>query len=176
EQAEAVRPYGLAMGAVLLVGGVLAPWFGRRRGVLAGLGTVVVTIVAFYVGLLLAAPGINRPSTRDLAVVAREKIKPADAVFHYWGFFHDFVYYSGRAVGLVNHLDELEVQFLPPAELATRFIKEDELRRQWAGPGRVWVLVRKRDQQDPQSVFADPAFRYHLIAETPAFSLVSNQP
>ena len=176
EQAEAVRPYGLAMGAVLLVGGVLAPWFGRRRGVLAGLGTVVVTIVAFYVGLLLAAPGLNRPSTRDLAVVAREKIKPADAVFHYWGFFHDFVYYSGRAVGLVNHLDELEVQFLPPAELATRFIKEDELRRQWAGPGRVWLLVRKRDQQAPQSVFADPAFRYHLIAETPAFSLVSNQP
>ena len=176
EQAVAVRPYGLAMGGVLLIGSVLAPWFARRRGVVAGLATVVVTIVAFYVGLLLAAPALHRPSTRELAAVAREKVKPADAVYHYWGFFHDFVYYSGRAVGLVNHLDELEVQFLTEAERNARFIKEDELRRQWVGPGRVWLLVRKRDQQHPESVFADPAFRYHLIAETPAFSLVSNQP
>ena len=76
----------------------------------------------------------------------------------------------------MSYIDELEVQFLPPAERAARFIDEAELRRQWAGPGRVWLVVRKRDQTQPKAVFADPAFRYRLIAETRAHSLLSNQP
>jgi hypothetical protein len=37
-------------------------------------------------------------------------------------------------------------------------------------------VVRKRDQAQPKAVFADPQFRYHLIAETRAHSLLSNQP
>ena len=68
------------------------------------------------------------------------------------------------------------MQFLTPAERAARFIDDAELRRRWAGPGRVWVVVRKRDQAKPDSVFADQAFRYHLIAQTRAHSLLSNQP
>lgn len=176
EQAAALRPYGLALGAILIVGGVLAPWAAQVRGVKAGLVVIVGTVVAFYAGLLLAAPGLQRPSTKELALVARERIKPGEEIFHYWGFFHDFVYYSGKPVGLVSHVDELEVQFLSATERAARFIDEAELRRRWAGSGRVWLVVRKRDQAHAKSVFADAAFRYHLIAETSNFSLLSNQP
>jgi hypothetical protein len=76
----------------------------------------------------------------------------------------------------VSYSDELELPFIDPAARATRFIDDAELRRQWAGTGRVWLVVRKRDQREPKTVFGDPAFRYHLIAETRTHSLLSNQP
>ena len=176
EQAAALRPYGIAMAIVLLLGGVLAPWAARVRGVTAGLATLLGTTVGFFILIVLAAPGFQRPDTKALALVARERMAPADRVYHYWAFFHDFVYYTNRPVGLVSYIDELEVQFISPAEHAARFIDDAELRRQWAGPGRVWLVVRKRDQGWPKSVFADPTFRYHLIAESAAHSLLSNQP
>jgi hypothetical protein len=175
-QAVAVKPYGFALVAVLLVGGIGAPWAARIRGVTPALATVTATMAGFFLVLLLAAPHVQRAGTKDLALVAREKIPPGARIFHYWAFFHDFVYYSERPVGLVNYVDELEVQFLEPAERAARFIDDAELRRQWSGPEQLWLVVRKRDQLATQSVFADPAFRYHLIAESRTHSLLSNRP
>ena len=176
EQARFLRPFGIALGLLLLVGGVAAPWAAKVQGVTAGIGTMLATMIGFYLVFLLAAPGIQRAGTKDLALVARDRIAPGDAVYHYWAFFHDFVYYAERPVGLVSYTDELEVQFLTPADRAARFIDDAELRRRWAGAGRVWLVVRKRDLQHASSVFSDPAFRYHLIAETRAHSLLSNRP
>lgn len=176
EQAATLRPFGFAMAAVVIVGGVVARWAGKHRGARAGVGAIVATMFAFCVLLLTAAPALQRPSTKELAAIARERVQPGDRVYHYWAFFHDFVYYTERPVGLVSYTDELQVQFLDPAERARRFIDDAELRRQWAGPGRVWLVVRKRDQQQPKSVFGDATFRYHLIAESRAHSLISNQP
>ncbi|MBL9212220.1 MAG: glycosyltransferase family 39 protein [Opitutaceae bacterium] len=176
EQMAALRPFGVALAAVLLLGGVAAPWAAKMRGVVAGVGTVLATMAGFFLVAMTAGPGWQRASTRDLALVARERIAPEDRVYHYWGFFHDFVYYAERPVGLVSYTDELEVQFLDPAEKARRFIDDAELRRQWAGPGRIWLVVRKRAQAAPESVFADPAFRPHVIAESRTHQLVSNRP
>jgi 4-amino-4-deoxy-L-arabinose transferase-like glycosyltransferase len=176
EQALALKPFGFALAAVLFIGGVTAPWAARMRGVVSGVGTVVGTMVGFFLVLLVAAPELQRAGTKDLAAIARARVAPGDRVYHYWAFFHDFVYYTERPVGLVGYIDELEVQFVDPMERAARFIDDAELRRQWDGPARIWVVVRKRDQLQAKSVFSDPAFRYHLIAETRAHSLVSNQP
>src|SRR6185503_14808857 len=126
--------------------------------------------------LLLAAPELQRAGTKELALLARGRMAPGDRVYHYWAFFHDFVYYTERPVGLVSYFDELEVQFLDPAERKARFIDDAELRRQWSGSTRLWLVVRKRDQEQPKSLFADASFRYHLIAENRTHSLVSNQP
>ncbi len=175
-QLVALRPFAIAMAATLLIGGVAAPWAAKVRGIVAGIGTVLGTVTAFLLVLFMASPALQRAGTKDLALVARERVAAADRVYHYWAFFHDFVYYSERPVGLVSYIDELEVQFLTPAERSARFIDEAELRRQWAGPGRVWLVVRKRDQKHPSAIFADATFRYHLIAESPAHSLLSNQP
>ncbi len=175
-QAMALWPYGLALTAILFVGGVAAPWAARVRGLPAGLGTITATIIGFFAVVVVAAPEFQRAGTKSLAIAARAQLQPPDRVYHYWAFFHDFVYYTERPVGLVSYTDELEVQFLAPAERAARFIDDAELRRQWLEPGRVWLVVRKSDQFQPKSVFADPAFRYHLIAESRAHSLISNQP
>jgi 4-amino-4-deoxy-L-arabinose transferase-like glycosyltransferase len=175
-QADALKPYAVAMAVTLMLGGVTAPWAARVRGALPATATVAATVTGFFVLIVVAAPHLQRAGTKELALVARERIAPPDRVYHYWAFFHDFVYYSEKPVGLVSYTDELEVQFLTEAERAARFIDEMELKRQWAGPERVWLVVRRRDQRHPKSVFADGAFRYHLIAQTTAHSLISNQP
>ena len=176
EQMMALRPFGIAMAVVLFLGGVAAPWAAKRRGVASGVGTVVGTMIGFFLVAMVAGPGWQRANTKDLALVARERIAPGERVYHYWGFFHDFVYYAERPVGLVNYTDELEVQFLAPAVKAERFIDDAELRRQWAGSARVWLVVRKRSQSAPESVFADPTFRHHVIADSRTHQLVSNRP
>ena len=50
---------------------------------------------------------------------------------------------------------------------------EGTFRALWAGPARVWAVVRKKDQH---RLFRDETFRYHLIAETADHTLFSNQP
>lgn len=176
EQMRALRPFGFALAAILFLGGIAAPWAAKVSGVTSALGTVLATTIGFFVVVLASAPSLQRAGTKDLALVARERIAPGDRVYHYWSFFHDFVYYAERPVGLVSYVDELEVQFLDSAERAERFIDDDELRRQWAGPRRVWLVVRKRDQANARSVFSQPEFRHHVIAETRLHSLISNQP
>jgi 4-amino-4-deoxy-L-arabinose transferase-like glycosyltransferase len=175
-QALALRPFALALAAIVFVGGVAAPWTARVRGVAAGLGVTGAMMIGFFLVLVLAAPGFQRAGTKELARIARERVAPGDRVYHYWAFFHDFVYYTERPVGLVSYIDELQLQFLDPAERAARFIDDATLRRQWAGPERIWIVVRQRDLVQPKSVFADGALRYHLIAETRAHSLISNRP
>ncbi|MEY4939587.1 MAG: hypothetical protein RIQ93_1322, partial [Verrucomicrobiota bacterium] len=170
-QAESVRPYAVAMAAILLAGGILALWFARVRRGRAALKALFATTLGFLLLLAVAAPAIR--STRNLALIARERMRPEDRVYHYHAFFHDFVYYTQRPVGLVSYLDELEVQFLAPAERAARFIDETEFRRQWSEAGRVWIVARKHQAK---RLLEDPAFRYHLIAESPTHYLCSNQP
>jgi 4-amino-4-deoxy-L-arabinose transferase-like glycosyltransferase len=176
EQALALRPFGIAIAATLLLGGVAAPWAAKVRGVTAGIGTVVATMIGFFLILVLASPHIQRADTKDLALIARARVKPGERIYHYRAFFHDFVYYSELPVGLVNYRDELEVQFLSPEERAARFIDHAELRRQWDGESRIWLVVRKRHQEQGDSIFADASFHYHVVAESRAHRLLSNRP
>lgn len=175
-QASQLRPYAIAMAVILLLGGVVAPAAARARGVVPAVAIMVATMFGFLLTLTLAAPGFQRAATKELALVARAKVKPGDRVFHYWAFFHDFVYYSQIPVGLVNYTDELEHQFLDPKVRAERFIDNAEFRRLWEGAGRIWIVARKRHLQLDGAVLTDPTFRYHLIAETEAHTLLSNQP
>ncbi len=172
-QAELLRPYAFGMAAVLLLGGVAAPWAARVRGLRAGLVTLVSTALGFYLILTLATPHIQRPGTKELARQVETLIRPGDRVFHYHGFFHDFTFYARRTVGTVAYQDELELQFLDPAERAARFIDDTEFRRQWAGPARIFAVARR---QDVVELFADRTFRYHLLGETRGHYLFSNQP
>ncbi len=170
-QAAVLRPYGGTMGVGLLAGAVAAV-LAMGRTVRLGFTIVVATMIGFYAVLTLAVGEMQRPGTKELALVAKIKVGSEDRIYHYWGFFHDFVYYSGRTVGLVDYTDELGARFLKPAERAARFIDSAELRRQWAEPGRVWLVARKRDTQ---ALLADPGFRHEVIAETRAFLLLSNR-
>jgi 4-amino-4-deoxy-L-arabinose transferase-like glycosyltransferase len=172
-QARALAPYAFVIAAILVMGGIraLVP-----RGDTGGRGSAVAmtATLAFMIGVLsYAMPMIDQRSTKDVAIAAAELAKPGDSIFHYHGFFHDFTYYAGRNVGLVGYRDELELQFLDPAERNARFIDDDEFRREWAGPGRVFLVARIRDAAP---LFADPGFHYHIVSAGPHHYLFSNQP
>ena len=172
--AEALRPFAFIIAAILCVGGMraLIPRAGPAsgRGAVTALTATLVLLIGF---LILAMPIIDTRSTKDLAVAARGYLRPGDRIYHYHGFFHDFTYYSGAEVGLVSYTDELELQFLDPAGRKERFIDDARFRAEWAGPGRVFAVARKRDVGE---LFADPDFHYHVLVAGQHHYLFSNQP
>lgn len=175
-QAAQLRPYAYALAALLCAGGLRAlvptssEGVGRGRSAAVSVAATAALMIAV---LSYAAPIIDQRSTRDIAQVARSVVRPGDRVYHYHAFFHDFTYYTGQPVGLVNYQDELELQFLDPKERARRFIDDAAFRKEWAGTGRVFAVARIRDAA---ALFADPDFHYHLVATGPHHYLFSNQP
>lgn len=172
-QAEWLRPYAFGMAAVLLVGAVVTWGWARRGGVRVALGALVATALGLYVGLMLAAPHIQKPGTKELAALVVQTIKPGDTIYHYAEFFHDFTFYAQRTVGTVAFQGELELAIDPAARASGRFIDGPEFRRQWTQSGRIFVVART---QDLRELFADPSFRYHLLGQSLAHTLFSNQP
>jgi 4-amino-4-deoxy-L-arabinose transferase-like glycosyltransferase len=172
--AAALKPYALILAAILCVGGMRALVPRGGPGSARGAVNAMTVTLLFLIGvLLLAMPIIDTRSTKDVAVAARGYVKPGDRVFHYHGFFHDYTYYAGSVVGLVKYTDELELQFLDPAEQKARFIDDAEFRSEWAGPGRVFAVARIRDVGE---LFADPGFHYYLLMRGQHHYLFSNQP
>jgi 4-amino-4-deoxy-L-arabinose transferase-like glycosyltransferase len=173
DQARALAPYAFVIAAILCMGGIraLVP-----RGDAGGRGAAVAmtATLAFLIGVLsYAMPIIDQRSTKEISMAAAGLARPGDRIYHYHGFFHDFTYYTGRMVGLVGYRDELELQFLDPGERRARFIDDEQFRREWAGPGRVFLVARIRDAAP---LFADKGFRYHIVAAGPHHYLFSNQP
>jgi 4-amino-4-deoxy-L-arabinose transferase-like glycosyltransferase len=204
-KALALQPPAFVMAAVLLLGGIFAPWFVRVRGPGAGLSAVVLMMGAFFVTLLFAAPHISKPATKELALFVKTHAQPADRVFHCYDYYQDFTFYAERLVGVVgSNRAELELIEDAAARTSGRFISDTELLAQWSQPGRIFLVVQERKirevkadyakarlawerraqgaegallQSAPERpIFADPAFRYHLIAQTPVYYLLSNQP
>jgi 4-amino-4-deoxy-L-arabinose transferase-like glycosyltransferase len=173
EQAQALRPFGLALAAILLAGGIFTPWFAKRRGPPAALAGIGLTTVMFLGVLTGAAPNIQKPGTKALALYVKTHAGPGDRVVHYHDFFQDFLFYAQREVDVTGTKSELELEEDPAARASGRFYDEAEFRRRWAGPQRLWVVARRRDVKE---LFADPTFRYHLLGESRNHYLFSNQP
>ncbi|HEY1792701.1 MAG TPA: glycosyltransferase family 39 protein [Opitutaceae bacterium] len=172
--ALALRPYALILAAVLCVGGLRALVPRGRSGSATGAVIVMTLVLCVLLGTtLFVLPEIDTRSTKDVALVEKAMVRPGDRVYAYHAFFHDFTYYTGSTIGLVKYQDELELQFLDPAERAARFIGDDEFRRQWGGKGRVFAVARTRDAAE---LFGDPGFRYYVIMRGKHAYLFSNQP
>lgn len=173
-QAAALRPYSFVGAAILCVGGMRA--LVPRDGSDAGRGALVAVTatIVFVMGVAsFTIPAIDGRSTKEMALAAKSLLRPGDRAYYYHRFFQDFTYYSGHLAGLVHYTDELEVQFLSPAELNERFIDDAEFRREWEGPGRVFAVARVADTT---KLFSDPAFHYYIVKGDPRFYLFSNQP
>jgi 4-amino-4-deoxy-L-arabinose transferase-like glycosyltransferase len=168
------RPYLAVMAAVLFLG-ALATWrLHATRGARAGLLAQGATMAAFLTSLALTYPQVPSRNTKDLAGIVKARATASDLIYHYHCFAHDFLFYTGRVVGTVDHIDELGLGIDPVARASGRFIDEAEFRRQWAGPRRIWALARIGDEA--QKLFADPAFKVHVIASNARYTLFSNQP
>ena len=181
-QAQALHSPGIALAAILLLGGILTPWFATKRGSRSALISMLVTTGMFFATLTFAAPDIQKPGTRELALVVRARQQPGDRVMHYHEFFHDFTFYAGQVVDVINYKGELELEEDTAARNSGRFIADAEFRRLWEQPGRIFAVARKKDVIAVKNglptgnLFGDQSFRYHLLAESPDHYLFSNQP
>jgi Aminoarabinose transferase C-terminal domain len=157
-----------------VVGGIFVPWFAKRRGVRAAITGIVVMMALFLMALQFAAPDINKPGTKELALLVKARAQPGDRVLSYHEFFHGFTFYAERVIDVVAFKGELELEEDAAAQASGRFIKEEaEFRRLWLESGRIFAVARKRDVKE---LFADPSFRYHLLGQTEDHYLFSNQP
>ena len=172
-RALALRPFCLAGCGVLLAGAAATAWLGRRRGPVAGLGTLFATALAFYFVLVAAAPAIDGRSTKPLAIDARVLAAPGDRIYHYHEFFHDFTFYAGREVRVVAFKGELEPENDPRPEAAALLVDERSFRAGWAGPGRAFAVVPANAIGE---LFSDPSFHYRLLALSRGRYLLTNQP
>jgi hypothetical protein len=129
-------------------------------------------MAAFGAVLIAAAPAIARPSTRELARIVAKEVDPDDIVLHYRDFFHDFTYYSGRLVGTVDHVGELEVFLDTTAQASGRFIDEAQFRKLWAGSRQVYLVLRRSELA---GLLAQPGFTARTLAETPRHVLLVNR-
>ncbi|MDD3180273.1 MAG: glycosyltransferase family 39 protein [Opitutaceae bacterium] len=171
-QRLALLPYFSLLLLVLVAGSAATLLVHARRGPHFAISQIALTAAAFSASMTYVIPEAQRASTKPLAEIYRPLAHPGDRLFQYRGFFHDFTFYTGRTVDLVDYHDELEVQFLTPAERAARFIDEAEFRRRWAEPVPAYALGKK---QDLAALFADKAFRYRLLGETREHCFFSNQ-
>ena len=181
-QALALRPVGCILAAILLIGGTITPWLANRRGARAALSGVILTMALFFGALTFAAPYIQKPGTKELALYVKAHVQPGDCVINYHEFFHDFTFYLGGVVDVVNYKGELELEEDAAARASNRFMDDAAFRALWEKPGRIYAIARKKDvaafrgEQPTGNLFGDKTFRYHLLAETQDHCLFSNQP
>ncbi len=178
EQASLLKPYAYALTAVTFGGAAVTLIMLRLRGPRPALVAMAAIVALFYGGLVLAVPDIQRPSTRELALIVAARASPLDRVTNYHTFCQDFTFYARRTVDVVSERGdsakgELELEEDPAARASGRFMEEADFRHLWTGSPRVWVLAEK---QAVRKLFADPTFRYHLLGETRSHLLFSNQP
>lgn len=153
EHGSAVRQFAILAG-MILVAGSAAAWLMLRNGRGAeALRIMLLTSAGFFATLVLVSPGIARSSTRDLARVFLQEAGPKARVLHYKEFFHDFTYYAGRPVDVVDGIGELEVRLDPVAARSGRFIDDGEFARLWRSPGKLYVVARA----DAASAWLDQA-------------------
>ncbi len=170
--ANSLRPYAVGLG--LGIGGVslLSIFFLLRSKVRGALALHVAGMALFLMVICVLAPKIITRNTKDLAQTFRERSTDGESIYHYRGFFHDFLFYSGRLVGTVDHIGELQVPIDPVARKSGRFIDETEFLRQWEGPGRIWVVARK---SEAIKLFSRPGFIYLQQGENPQHVLFTNR-
>ncbi|MCX6952308.1 MAG: glycosyltransferase family 39 protein [Verrucomicrobia bacterium] len=95
-QALALQWPAIAMAGVLLLGGIFVPWLAKTRGARVSLIGIVVTAALFLGCLQVAAPDINKPSTKLLGLYVKQHAKPDDRVFHCYDFYQDFTFYCSK--------------------------------------------------------------------------------
>lgn len=169
--AAQARPQLLILGLLLVLSGLWSLHLHRmaRFGALLRLQVLALSFALLTIG---SAAHLLQRNSKVLALLVAREAGPSDQIFHYRCFAHDFVYYSERFVGLVDHVDELKIDLDREARGSGRFIERAELERRWAGPDRIWLLCRRTEAAELR---ADPSGRYLEIADNGRYFLFSNR-
>jgi hypothetical protein len=139
----AVAPYLIAGGPFLLATG----WLMRRF--LVG-GRPLAALVALSIGWLgvfaLAVAGRGAANDyKSLALAVRAAARPEDRVVLYGGFTQGIGFYAQRRVIMLKSWGELQFGSGQGDQTDWFWPRLDDLRREWAGPGRLFLVVNRKD-------------------------------
>ena len=125
---------------------------------------LAATMALFCGVLTFAAPNIQRPGTKELALFVKARAQPGDRVMHYHEFFHDFTFYAGRVVDVVAFKGELELEEDAAARASGRFLDEAAFRRLWTQPG---PHLRRRAQAGREGTLRRPGVPVIICSARP---------
>jgi 4-amino-4-deoxy-L-arabinose transferase-like glycosyltransferase len=139
----AVTPYLIAGGPLLLATG----WCTRRA--LAG-GRSYAALAALSVGWLaifaVAAAGRGVANQyKELGLALRAAATPEDRVAMYASFTHGIAFYAERRVIMLRSWGELKFGSQQGEQSDWFWPSLDDLRREWAAPGRLFVVINRKD-------------------------------
>jgi Aminoarabinose transferase C-terminal domain len=136
-------PYLLAGGPVLMATG----WCTRRA--LAGgrpLAALGVLAVGWFAVFAVAVAGRGAANDyRALGLAARAAMGPDDRLSLYGHFIQGIGFYSGRRTIMVGRSGELQFGSQQGDQRAWFWPDVPDLRREWAGPGRLFLVVDRAE-------------------------------
>lgn len=140
-----LSPFFYAGGAVVLVTGWLT-WRERQ----AGRPYVALAVLSFGWLGVMTVTSVGRVAAnqyRSLGLAARAAMGPDDRIVMYRNFTQGISFYTERRPIMVGYRGELGfgIDQLGEAERSTYFWPgDDELRREWAGPGRLFMVINRQ--------------------------------
>jgi 4-amino-4-deoxy-L-arabinose transferase-like glycosyltransferase/peptidoglycan/xylan/chitin deacetylase (PgdA/CDA1 family) len=166
-----VAPYLFAGGAVFAITG----WLVRR--VVCG-GRPYAALAALAVGwlavLAVAVTGRGLANNyRTLGLAARAAIGPEDRLATYNHFVEGIPFYAERRTIMVNHCGELRFGSEQGDQSAYFWPDDDTLRREWAAPGRLFLIINRSELDALQPALHPPPI---VLAQKDKKLLVVNRP
>jgi 4-amino-4-deoxy-L-arabinose transferase-like glycosyltransferase len=134
-----MRPYMVAQCIILILGGVIAVYLGKRRGFLAAFTTLGMTTALFLIVLNASLPLFDeRRSVKNLALAIKPELQPNDEVASYHAYYQDLPFYLQRHVTQVGWLEPFETY---ENELNQPADEDATLWKKWNGPQSIYVLT-----------------------------------
>jgi len=165
-----LRPYMAAQSIILVLGGVVAVFLGKRRGFLSAFCTLGSTAALFLIVLNASLPLFDeRRSVKDLVSVIKPQLQPNDEVASYHAYYQDLPFYLQRHVTQVGWREPFETY---ENELNQPADDDATLWKKWNGPQSIYVLT-DRMIFDKLSARADR--RLYLVAQNDYQVVFSNK-
>ncbi|MFN8643079.1 MAG: glycosyltransferase family 39 protein [Candidatus Binatia bacterium] len=165
-----IAPYLFAGGLVLAAGG----WAVRRAVAAprpwAGLAAFAITAFALM-AVAVAGRGLANDS-RALALAARAAAAPGDRVAVFHADLYGMNFYTGRPYVVVGRQSGPS-PYGGPVDPTLRWPTTDDLRRAWAGPTRLFLVIGPRELERLSPPLDPPPIP---LARTPKKLLVVNRP
>ncbi len=138
-----LAPYLIAGGVPLVATGWLT-----RRALQRGRPYAALAVLALGWCAVFAVAVSGRGVANDyraLGLAARAAMAPEDRLVLYRRLVHGIGFYAGRRTIMVGHPGELKFGSGQGAQRAWFWSGDADLRREWAAPGRLFLVINRKD-------------------------------
>jgi len=157
------RPYSAALIVILLAGAAIT-WFQfKRHGVRRSLAALIAATGLFLITANTAMPHLDMRSMKDELQILKPLLRPGDEVMSYHTYYQDLPVYLERKITVVEWTGELTFG-TTVEDTSGWMISEDEFRRRWNGPNRVFLVT---NQENYDRLVNSGLGRFRIVEQSP---------